>query len=90
MRLDLETRKVPMQDLRHEYERLDSFDRGNKNSLPQDHEGEIIGVFGKFDDAFYAVDRRWPFTYANRRARQLWCLSIEELLGKNTWEKSTS
>jgi PAS domain-containing protein len=73
-----------MQDPRNEYQRLDSFDRGNESSLPQVHEGEIVGVFGKFCDAFYAVDRRWRFTYANRRAQELWGRSQEELLGKNT------
>ena len=73
-----------MQDPLNEYQRLDSFDRGNESSLPQVHEGEIVGVFGKFSDAFNAVDRRWRFTYANRRAQELWGRSKEELLGKNT------
>jgi hypothetical protein len=37
--------------------------------LRQDHEGELVEVFAKSSDAFYAVDRRRPFTYANRRAQ---------------------
>jgi len=41
-----------MQDPRNEYQRLDLFDRGNESSLPQVHEGEIIGGFGTFSDAF--------------------------------------
>jgi PAS domain S-box-containing protein len=61
---------------------LDSFDRGNESRLPQVHEREIVGVFGTFSDAFYTVDRRWRFTYANRRARELWGRSEEELLGR--------
>ena len=73
-----------MQDPRNEYQRLDPFDRGNESSLPQVHEGEIAGVFGKFSDAFYAVNRRWRFTYANRRATVLWGRSKQELPGKNT------
>ena len=73
-----------MQDPRNEYQRLDPFDRGNESSLPQVHVREIVGVFGKFSDAFNAVDRRWRFTYANRRAQELWGPSKEELLGKNT------
>ncbi len=73
-----------MQDPRNEYQRLDSFDRGNESSLPQVHEGEIVGGFGPFSDAFYAVDRRWRVTYTNRRAQELWGRSKEELLRKNT------
>ena len=73
-----------MQDPRNEYQRLDPFDRGNGSSLPQVHVREIVGVFGTFSDAIYAVDRRWRFTYANRRAQKFWGPSQEELLGKNT------
>ena len=61
-----------MQDTRNEYQRLDPFDRGNESSLPQVHVREIVEVFGKFSDAFYAVDRQWRFTYVNRRAQELW------------------
>ena len=73
-----------MQDPRNEYQRLGPFYRGNESSLPQVHVREIVEVFAKFSDAFYAVDRRWRFTYANRRAQELWGRSKEELLGKNT------
>jgi PAS domain-containing protein len=73
-----------MQDPRNEYQRLDSFDRGNESSLSQAHVREIVGVFGTFSDAFYAVDRQWRFTYVNRRTQELWGRSQEELLGKNT------
>jgi len=73
-----------MQDPLNEYQRLDSFDRGNESSLPQVHEGEIVGVLRTFSDAFYAVDRQWRVTYVNRRAQELWDRSKEELLGKNT------
>jgi PAS domain-containing protein len=73
-----------VQDPRNKYQRLDPFYRGNESSLPQVHVREIIEVFGKFSDAFYAVDRRWRFIYANRRAQELWGRSKEVLLGKNT------
>jgi PAS domain-containing protein len=73
-----------MQDPRNEYQRLDLFDRSNESSLPQVHVSEIVGGFGTFSDAFYVVDRQWRFTYANRRAQELWGRSKEELLGKNT------
>ena len=73
-----------MQDPRNEYQRLDSFYRGNESSLPQVHVREIVGVFGKFSNAFYVVDRRWRVTYVNRRAQELWGRSKEGLLGKST------
>jgi PAS domain-containing protein len=73
-----------MQDPRNANQRLDSFYRGNESNLLQVHEGEIVGIFARFSDAFYAVDRRWRFTYTNRRAQELWGRSKEELLGKNT------
>ena len=73
-----------MQDPRNEYQRLGSFDRGNDSSLPQAQEGETVGVFGIFSDAFCAVYRRWRSAYTNRRATVLWGRSKEELLGKNT------
>jgi PAS domain S-box-containing protein len=38
-------------------------------------------------DAFYAVDKRWRFTYVNGKAEELWGRSREELLGKNLWEE---
>jgi PAS domain-containing protein len=79
-----------MQDPRNEYQRLEPFYRGNKSSLHQVHVREIVEVFGKFSDAFYAVDRQWRFTSVNRRAQELWSRSKEQLLGKNTWEQSTS
>ena len=72
-----------MQDPRNEYQPLDSFDLGNESSLPQVHGREIVEVFAKFSDAFYAVDRQWRFTYVNRRTQWLWGRSKERLLGKN-------
>jgi hypothetical protein len=41
------TWKVSVQDPRTDYQRSDSIDRGTERSLPQVHEGEIVGVFGK-------------------------------------------
>ena len=61
-----------MQDPRNQYERLELFDRDIDSSLPQAQEGETVGGFEIFSDAFCAVDRRWRFTYADRRATVLW------------------
>jgi len=38
-------------------------------------------------DAFYAVDKRWRFTYVNGKAEELWGRPREELLGKHIWEE---
>ena len=45
------------------------------------------GILESISDAFYAVDRRWRFTYVNGKAEELWGRSREELLGKNVWEE---
>lgn len=37
-------------------------------------------------DAFYAVDRDWRFTYANRKAEERWGLGRDSLLGRVLWE----
>ena len=76
-----------MQDPRNEYQRLASSNHGNESSLPHLHEGKLAEAFESVSDAFYAVDRQWRFTYANRRAQELWGRSQEELLGKNIWEE---
>ena len=61
-----------MQDPRNEYQRLASSNHGNESSLPHLHEGKLAEAFESVSDAFYAVDRQWRFTYANRRAQELW------------------
>jgi PAS domain S-box-containing protein len=38
------------------------------------------------EDAFFAVDDDWRFTYVNERAEALLQRSSEELLGENIWE----
>jgi PAS domain S-box-containing protein len=40
---------------------------------------EILESIG---DAFYALDQEWRFTYANRRALELWKLRSEEVIGR--------
>jgi PAS domain S-box-containing protein len=44
-------------------------------------------ILESINDAFYAVDREWRFTYVNGKAEKLWGRSREELLGKNLWEE---
>src|SRR3984893_3921727 len=37
-------------------------------------------------DAFYALDRRWRFTYVNQRALDFYGRAREELLGQRVWD----
>jgi PAS domain S-box-containing protein len=43
-------------------------------------------ILESINDAFYAVDHQWRFTYVNRRAEQLWQRSREQLIGNVLWE----
>jgi len=49
-------------------------------------EQELAGVFERVDDAFYAVDAEFRFTYVNDRAETLLGFSESELLGRTVWE----
>jgi PAS domain S-box-containing protein len=76
-----------MNDPRDEHRLLDSSNDHSGRVLHQVNAGNIVEVFERISDAFYAVDRAWCFTYVNRRAQALWGRSQEELLGKNIWEE---
>lgn len=39
------------------------------------------------NDAFYALDAQWCFTYVNRQAERLLDRGREELLGRNIWQE---
>ena len=45
------------------------------------------GVLESINDAFFAVDGGWRFTYVNRQAEKFWDRSREGLLGKHVWEE---
>jgi hypothetical protein len=40
-------------------------------ACPKFMRGRSLEVFGKFNHAFYAVDRRWSFTYVSACTRAL-------------------
>jgi PAS domain S-box-containing protein len=44
-----------------------------------EHKTEILE---SIEDAFYALDREWRFTYVNRRALELWGKPAEQLIGQ--------
>ncbi|WP_254766646.1 bacterio-opsin activator domain-containing protein [Salinilacihabitans rarus] len=49
-------------------------------------EDELERVFDRIDDAFYALDASWRFTYVNERAEALLGRPAEELLGERIWD----
>ena len=46
----------------------------------------IENILERVDDAFFAVDSDWNFTYFNNRAEQLLGRDRGEVLGENVWE----
>jgi PAS domain S-box-containing protein len=47
---------------------------------------ERAALLESITEAFYAIDRKWRFTYANQRALDYFGKSREEVIGKNVWE----
>ncbi len=43
-------------------------------------------ILESINDAFYALDGTWRFTYVNRRAEEYWGKRREDLIGQNHWE----
>jgi PAS domain S-box-containing protein len=43
-------------------------------------------ILDSIQDVFFAVDRQWRITYANRRAVEVAGMPGEELIGKDLWE----
>ncbi|NIX76372.1 sensor histidine kinase [Microvirga terricola] len=43
-------------------------------------------ILESINDAFYAVDHEWRFTYVNRRTEEFWGRKREELMGRVLWE----
>ncbi len=44
-------------------------------------------IIESIDDAFFALDRNWRFTYVNSKAEQLLFRANEELIGKCIWDE---
>jgi len=47
---------------------------------------ETTDILESIDDAFFAVDGEWRFTYVNRRAEELWGRRREELAARSIWD----
>jgi len=47
---------------------------------------QLEATIERIDDAFFALDEEWQFTYVNSNAATLLDRSVEELLGEDVWE----
>ncbi|MEH7121543.1 PAS domain S-box protein, partial [Neobacillus vireti] len=48
---------------------------------------ENYDILERITDGFFAVDKRWNFTYVNKEATRLLFRSRDDLIGKNIWQE---
>jgi PAS domain S-box-containing protein len=68
--------------------RVDAFlfhGRNVRKQAEPEHD-RIVGILESITDGFFALDRRWRYTYVNQQAEQLVGRRREELLGKVVWD----
>ena len=76
--------------LGHQTGRLDEHRRAaGEGDIAREREAwqQTTDVLESINDAFFAVDGEWRFTYVNRQAERFWDRSRGELLGKDVWEE---
>jgi PAS domain S-box-containing protein len=47
---------------------------------------QALGLLESIQDAFFAVDGDWCFTYVNQHAERLWGVRREKLIGRYLWD----
>ncbi|HYI73111.1 MAG TPA: PAS domain S-box protein [Skermanella sp.] len=57
-----------------------------ESNLTASH-GRTLEILESINDAFYAVDGEWRFTYVNRKAEEWWGRDRNHLIGANYWEE---
>jgi PAS domain S-box-containing protein len=65
----------------------DAVERARVETALRASEVRLRDIMESINDAFYAVDREWRFTYVNRRTEELWGRKREDLMGKVYWEE---
>ena len=67
-----------------------SAERERDRALAREREArqKVDGILESINDAFFAVDGEWRFTYVNRRAEEFWGRPRRELVGKDIREES--
>jgi len=65
-----------------------SYELAQKQQRTQlrEEQKRIENILERIDDAFFAVDTEWNFTYFNNRAEQLLGRDREAVLGQNIWD----
>ncbi|MCU0547664.1 MAG: PAS domain S-box protein [Oscillatoriaceae cyanobacterium Prado104] len=48
---------------------------------------QVVNILENITDGFYALNRRWEFTYVNPKAEECLQRKRQELVGKNIWEE---
>jgi len=59
---------------------------GADDSVALDDDASVAAVLGRIDDAVYALDTDWRFTFCNEHAAELLDSDPDELLGQPLWE----
>ena len=57
-----------------------------ESNLTASH-GRTLEILESINDAFYAVDAEWRFTYVNRKAEEWWGRDRNHLVGVNYWHE---
>lgn len=65
----------------------DAVERARVETALRASEERLRDILESINDAFYAVDKDWRFTYINRKTEELWGRKRDELMGKVYWEE---
>ncbi|SCY67265.1 HWE histidine kinase domain-containing protein [Microvirga guangxiensis] len=65
----------------------EAVERARVETALRESEERMRDILESINDAFYAVDREWRFTYVNRKTEELWRRKRESLMGKTYWDE---
>ncbi|WP_457092848.1 HWE histidine kinase domain-containing protein [Microvirga sp. P5_D2] len=65
----------------------DAVERARVETALRESEERMRDILESINDAFYAVDRDWRFTYVNRKAEELWGKTRDVLMGRLCWDE---
>lgn len=65
----------------------DAVERARAETSMRESEERLRDILESINDAFYAVDGNWQFTYINRKSEELWQRSRDDLMGKVYWDE---